>query len=50
MVDWKRTHYCGTINEELAGRDVTLNGWVNRRRDLGGMISSIFEIDLVLFR
>ncbi|NLJ74614.1 MAG: aspartate--tRNA ligase [Firmicutes bacterium] len=38
MVDWKRTHYCGTINEELAGRDVTLNGWVNRRRDLGGMI------------
>ena len=38
MADWKRTHYCGKINEELVGQTVTLNGWVNRRRDLGGMI------------
>ena len=38
MSDWKRTHYCGKINEELVGQTVTLNGWVNRRRDLGGMI------------
>lgn len=33
-----RTHYCGQINAELAGQDVTLCGWVNKRRDLGGLI------------
>lgn len=33
-----RSHYCGQINESLVGQNVTLCGWVNRRRDLGGLI------------
>ena len=33
-----RSHYCGQVNEALAGKQVTLAGWVNRRRDLGGLI------------
>ena len=37
-MEWRRTHFCGTVTEELAGQKVILNGWVNRRRDLGGMI------------
>ena len=34
----RRTHYCGKVNEQLVGQTVTLEGWVNRRRDLGGLI------------
>ncbi|NLM39529.1 MAG: aspartate--tRNA ligase [Firmicutes bacterium] len=37
-MDWRRTHFCGAVTEELAGQEVVVNGWVNRRRDLGGMI------------
>ncbi|MFA0289712.1 OB-fold nucleic acid binding domain-containing protein, partial [Vibrio sp. 10N.222.45.F7] len=33
-----RTHYCGNLNKSLAGQTVELCGWVNRRRDLGGLI------------
>ncbi|MEF3192922.1 MAG: aspartate--tRNA ligase, partial [Halothiobacillaceae bacterium] len=33
-----RTHYCGQLNEQLNGQIVTLTGWVNRRRDHGGVI------------
>ncbi len=33
-----RTHYCGAINESLEGQEVTLCGWVHRRRDHGGVI------------
>ena len=33
-----RSHLCGEINEELEGQPVTLCGWVDRRRDLGGLI------------
>jgi aspartyl-tRNA synthetase len=33
-----RTHYCGEVTESLAGQAVTLCGWVDRRRDLGGLI------------
>ncbi|ALS98953.1 aspartate--tRNA ligase [Lacimicrobium alkaliphilum] len=33
-----RTDYCGNINASYTGQDVTLCGWVNRRRDLGGVI------------
>ncbi len=33
-----RTHLCGTINEQLDSTPVTLCGWVDRRRDLGGLI------------
>jgi aspartyl-tRNA synthetase len=33
-----RSHYCGLVTEELLGQAVTLCGWVNRRRDHGGVI------------
>ena len=33
-----RTDYCGKINASHIGQTVTLHGWVNRRRDLGGVI------------
>nr|WP_086940187.1 aspartate--tRNA ligase [Thaumasiovibrio occultus] len=33
-----RTQYCGHLNASLAGQTVELSGWVNKRRDLGGLI------------
>ena len=33
-----RSHYCGLVTDELMGQTVTLCGWVNRRRDHGGVI------------
>jgi len=33
-----RSHYCGLVTEALLGQTVTLAGWVNRRRDHGGVI------------
>ncbi|REL27284.1 aspartate--tRNA ligase [Thalassotalea euphylliae] len=33
-----RTLYCGEVNESHVGQEVTLCGWVNRRRDLGAVI------------
>lgn len=33
-----RTEYCGQLNLAHVGQEVTLCGWVNRRRDLGGLI------------
>ncbi|MFA3760875.1 aspartate--tRNA ligase [Yersinia sp. 2466 StPb PI] len=33
-----RTEYCGQLNLSHVGQSVTLCGWVNRRRDLGGLI------------
>ena len=33
-----RTHYCGQLNESLADQEITLCGWVHRRRDHGGVI------------
>jgi aspartyl-tRNA synthetase len=33
-----RTHYCGTIRAENIGETITLCGWIDRRRDLGGVI------------
>jgi aspartyl-tRNA synthetase len=34
----KRTVNCGKLTEKDSGKTVILNGWVNRRRDLGGLI------------
>ena len=33
-----RSHYCGTLNADHIGQEVTLNGWIDRRRDHGGVI------------
>jgi aspartyl-tRNA synthetase len=33
-----RSHYCGQVDESLIGQDVSVCGWVHRRRDLGGVI------------
>ncbi|MBC1500329.1 aspartate--tRNA ligase [Listeria weihenstephanensis] len=34
----KRTLYCGDVTEKQIGEKVTLHGWVQKRRDLGGLI------------
>jgi aspartyl-tRNA synthetase len=33
-----RTHYCGNVDEKLTAQEVTVAGWVHRRRDHGGVI------------
>jgi aspartyl-tRNA synthetase len=33
-----KTHHCGQISKSQVGETVTLNGWVQRRRDLGGVL------------
>ena len=34
----KRTMYAGRVRSEHIGQEITLKGWVGRRRDLGGLI------------
>ncbi len=34
----KRTVYCGLVTEDLVGKEITLHGWVQKRRDHGGVI------------
>ena len=33
-----RTHYCGQVNESQIGEEISVCGWVHRRRDHGGVI------------
>jgi len=33
-----RTHYCGEVTAASIGQDITVSGWVHRRRDHGGVI------------
>ncbi len=36
--DFMRTHYCGLVDETLLGQSIALCGWVDTRRDHGGVI------------
>ena len=38
MNGMKRTHYCGVLRSADAGKEVTVCGWAQRQRDLGGLI------------
>lgn len=38
MQSFKRTIGCGLVTKELLGKQICLNGWVNKRRDHGGLI------------
>ena len=33
-----RSHYCGEVDSQLEGQEVSISGWVHRRRDHGGVI------------
>ncbi len=35
---WRRSHMCGTLRASEAGQDLVLMGWVDSRRDHGGLI------------
>src|SRR3989339_1128286 len=37
-MNMKRTTYCGLVTEKFLHQEITLTGWVNKRRDHGGLI------------
>ncbi|CAM5347623.1 hypothetical protein BSAF29S_00513 [Bacillus safensis subsp. safensis] len=42
MFVFGRTFYCGEVTEDQIGQSVVLKGWVQKRRDLGGLIFIYF--------
>ncbi len=38
MTGLKRTHYCGEVDETILGQEVVIMGWVQHRRDHGGLV------------
>ncbi|MBR2098595.1 MAG: aspartate--tRNA ligase, partial [Firmicutes bacterium] len=34
----KRSYYCGEVREDLIGQEITVNGWVAKKRNLGSLI------------
>jgi len=38
MQSFERTALCGLVNEKLLNQEISLSGWVHRRRDHGGLI------------
>lgn len=38
MFDYRRSHHCNSLTKKDVGSEVTLSGWVHRRRDHGGLI------------
>ena len=38
MTGLKRSHMCAEVNEKMIGENVTVMGWVQRRRDLGQLL------------
>jgi|TARA_B110000444_G_scaffold37531_1_gene33038 aspartyl-tRNA synthetase len=38
MKNIMRSHYCGEVDKRLEGKEVSVTGWVHRRRDHGGVI------------
>lgn len=53
-----RSHYCGQVNESLIGKEVSVAGWVHRRRDHGkvifvdlrdreGLLQIVFDPDVI---
>jgi nondiscriminating aspartyl-tRNA synthetase len=53
--EWTRTHYTSTITQDLDGQEVTLFGWVQDIRDLGGIRFVILQdregtIQLTIFK
>ena len=45
-----RTNYCGELNKENIDQTVEICGWVNRRRDHGGVIFLDIDWNLDIFR
>ena len=39
----KRTHYCGDLRMDNVGEEVILNGWVQKKRNLGGLVFVDFD-------
>ena len=37
-IHMKRTHKCNQVTEDLIGQEISVTGWIHRRRDHGGVI------------